>query len=622
MSFTLFVIIEMMTSKKISALKKSPAKWDYQKFDKIDGSHPLKKEVSDSVVEYQVRSRPGGEVAVFNFELAKDMGLIDKNHPEILTPELQAKINETFSIVIINEYDKEEGKEFPESEIKPKTYMATRYLQMQHPNKQGKTSGDGRSIWNGYIKGRKGITYDVMSCGTGATKLSPATHIYNKYFETGDPSISYGCGYAELDEGLASFFFSEIFWQNKLATERILAIIKYPKNISITVRAYPNLIRPSHMFSHLKQGNYDALKSMVDYYIERQRKNKVWEKAPKTKSKYNYFLKKECEVFAKLVARFETDYIFCWMDWDGDNILMDGGIIDYGSVRQFGLFHHEYRFDDDDRYSTTIKEQKSKGRYTVQTFIQLIDFLKTKEKKNIKEYDNHPVLKKFDKIYKEEKLKLFLARIGYHEDHIEYLYKYQKKTVNSFYKTFCYFEHAKSKHGRHEVGDGINWSAIFCMRDILRELPQLYLSRGNNISVSEFIGIIQSTYATEEDLELNAYRKKMVRKFQKSYWSLIEKTSSYFDTTSQQILLEVLVRSSVINRYDRVTGDSITKIVNKVMSAKPALTPDEVYQTMKEFSEYQNFDPSSGPFSLTAKPRRPKLLKSMLKIVREHREGL
>lgn len=610
-----------MTTKKISALKKSSQKWDYQKFDKIDGSHPLKKEVSDSVVEYQVRSRPGGQVAVFNFQLAKDMGLIDKNHPDELTPELEEKINETFSILIINEFDKEEGKEFPESEIKANTYMATRYLQMQHPNKQGKTSGDGRSIWNGYIKGRKGITYDIMSCGTGATKLSPATHIHNRYFETGDPSISYGCGYAELDEGLASFFFSEVFSQNQLATERILAIIKYSKNISITVRAYPNLIRPSHLFSHLKQGNHGPLKKLVDYYIERQRKNKFWESAPQTKSKYNYFLQKECEVFAKLVAKFETDYIFCWMDWDGDNILMDGGIIDYGSVRQFGLFHHEYRFDDDDRYSTTIKEQKSKGRYTIQTFIQLVDFIKTKEKKNIKEFDNHSLLKKFDKIYKEEKLKLFLSRIGLEDKQCEYLYKYHKKAINNFYQTFCYFEHAKSKYGRHEVGDGINWSAIFCMRDILRELPQLYLSRGKNINAKEFIGIIQSNYATEEDLEINNYRKTMIKKFQKSYWFLIEKVASYFEKTQQQVLLEIMVRSSIINRYDRVTGDSITRIVSKVIKAKPALSPDEIYQTMKDFSEYQNFDPNN-PGSLTSKPRRPKLLKSMLKIVREHREGL
>ena len=50
--------------------------------------------------------------------------------------------------------------------------MATRYLQTQHHNKQGKTSGDGRSIWNGYVKSEN-LIFDISSRGTGATILSP-----------------------------------------------------------------------------------------------------------------------------------------------------------------------------------------------------------------------------------------------------------------------------------------------------------------------------------------------------------------------------------------------------------------------------------------------------------------
>jgi hypothetical protein len=50
--------------------------------------------------------------------------------------------------------------------------MATRYLQTQHRNRQGKTSGDGRSIWNGYLKSDN-LIFDVSSRGTGATILSP-----------------------------------------------------------------------------------------------------------------------------------------------------------------------------------------------------------------------------------------------------------------------------------------------------------------------------------------------------------------------------------------------------------------------------------------------------------------
>ena len=69
-------------------------------------------------------------------------------------------------------------------------------------------------------------------------------------------------------------------------------------------------------------------------------------------------------LFDLIMTRFENDYIFCWLDWDGDNILIkDGGVIDFGSVRQFGLYHHAYRFDDDERWSTNIKEQKKKVYY-------------------------------------------------------------------------------------------------------------------------------------------------------------------------------------------------------------------------------------------------------------------
>ncbi len=84
----------------------------------------------------------------------------------------------------------------------------------------------------------------------------------------------------------------------------------------------------------------------------------------------------------------EDEYIFCWLDWDGDNMLMDGGIIDYGSIRQFGLCHHRYRYDDVERFSTNLKEQKKKARYLVQTFVQLVDFVRTGQKKDVRSFAN------------------------------------------------------------------------------------------------------------------------------------------------------------------------------------------------------------------------------------------
>ena len=463
-----------MGNTKIKESKPVKETSTYSKFKEIDGSHPLKKNIPEAVVEYQVRTRHGGQVAFFNFDLAKEIGLIPENHPNELTKELREEILNAFSIVIINEYDLMNNFNFPKEEIRPNTYMATRYLQLQHPCKKGTTSGDGRSIWNGQItKGQK--SWDISSCGTGATKLSPACNINKKFYQTGDPTVSYGCGYSEKDEGLSALFFSEVLHKNGLETERVLGIIEFSKGLAINIRVHDNLLRPSHMFNHLKQNNLPTLKRMVDYYIDRQVKNKIYKNLPNDqKSIYDYFLNQVVETFSEMAANFEDQYIFCWLDWDGDNILMDGGIIDYGSVRQFGLYHHEYRYDDVQRWSTSIKEQKLKARYIVQTFAQIIDYLKNEKKKPIEEYKNHHACLNFDKRFFDYKNRNILNKIGFNSQYVSYLLDNHKKEVQAFREDFSYFEMAKSSKGPQKVADGMNWNAIFCMRDILRELPQIY----------------------------------------------------------------------------------------------------------------------------------------------------
>src|SRR5690606_21142651 len=206
----------MNTAKK---LNQPPS---YLSFVQVNVKHPLQSKVSDVQVSYQARRRKGGKVRFFNFALAKEMGLIEDANLCELNAELEKKILDTFSLVIINEWDIENNKKFPKSEILPNSYMATRYLQLQHPDKLGRTSGDGRTIWNGTVE-HKGITWDISSCGTGGTRLSPACNINKKYYQTGDPSISYGCGYAEVGEGMETLIFSEVLHQNRFKTERLLA---------------------------------------------------------------------------------------------------------------------------------------------------------------------------------------------------------------------------------------------------------------------------------------------------------------------------------------------------------------------------------------------------------------
>ena len=592
----------------------------YHKFNEIDGSHPLKEANREGVVEYQARRRKGGKVIYFNFPLAKIMGLIPENHEPTLRKILEKRILETFSLVIINEYDLLNNVDIPPKEILPNTFIATRYLQLQHPNKQGKTSGDGRSIWNGQIR-HKAYVWDISSCGTGATRLSPATNIHNKYFKTGDPAISYGCGYSELEEGFETLFFSEVLHENHIRTERVLAIIEFDNGYTINVRAHHNLLRPSHFFMYIKQKQYVPLKMLTDYYIERELTAGRMLKAGSTKKQYKIFLETIANSFAEMAAKFEDEYIFCWMDWDGDNILMDGGIIDYGSIRQFGLFHSEYRFDDIHRYSTSIKEQKKKARYTVQTFSQIYEYLIKGIKHNINALNKHWAVKIYDKRFDHHKDRNILYKIGFNKQQIEHLLEQHRQEIRNFRRDFSYFERCKSEIGPHEVADGINHSAIFCMRDILRELPQLYLVGHTKLTNDEFIEIIKSTYATDSDLKVNSYRDNKIKSFQKHYWRLIEAVRNKSNASREKVLSTVSMRSAVINKYDRVTGDSICNIANKVIKHKPRLSPEDINAVLEYFVHYQNLDPDDIK-TIRIKSKYKKLLMTLVSLVKDLREGL
>ena len=602
----------------------------YSGFARIDGTHPYRTAMPSGFVDYAARTRAGGKVFYFNFALAKEMGLIAQNHPEVLNKELSKAILDAFSLEIINEYDVIHKHHFPVRTLKPNRYMATRYLQCQHPDKRGHTSGDGRSIWNGYFKGKRGA-WDISSCGTGATSLSPATAIEGKFFKTGDKNVSYGCGRADLADGISAGLMSDIFHRNNIPTERTLAVISYKNGTAINVRAYNNLLRPAHLFRYLKQGNYAELKSGIDYFIDRQVDNGLWEKQPQDDRKYLYFLKKIAYDFAHIAALFESEYIFCWMEWDGDNILMDGAIIDYGSVRQFGLFHREYRYDDVERMSTTIAEQKNKAKYTLQVFAQIVDFLIKKRKKTISHYAGHTILNYFDEVFEDTKNQCMIHKLGFNPDMQAALIKDRSfsKDLKEFRKICDYFERAQSKKGIYEVSDGITSNAIFCLRDILRELPQHYLAEYRPIPSEKFIDILRSEYGTDKDVALTPTRKAKVKRFQELYLALVSRASRHLHQPVNKLMADMRDRVALINRYDRVTGDAILYVADKMMKAAEKLHMNSalIHDIFREFVEQQILNPEY--FKETAHRNHRfkgekinKVFDAMLKNVRDMRSGI
>ena len=564
---------------------------EYRHIAQINGTHPLQDEVPFSHMSYAARQRRDGKVVFFNFGLAKEMGLIPKSHPHQFNATLKKTLIESFSQIIINEYDILNEVKIPKRDIKEHRYMATRYLQLQHADRRGLSSGDGRSIWNGVVK-TQGKTWDITSCGTGATCLSPASATQKKFFQSGDPDVSYGCGYASVEEGFTDALFSESLCINGVATERVLCIISFGDSYGVKVRAGQNLLRPSHFFLHLKQNQVERLRAMTDYYIDRQIANGSWAPVPKGENKYDYFLGKISETFAKISAQFESEYIFCWMDWDGDNILADGGIIDFGSIRQFGLFHHEYRFDDDDRWSTNIKEQKLKARHIVQSFTQMVNYIKTGKKKNHRLFFNSRSLKNFDKTFARHKQFLLLQKIGYTAEEAIFLQEQSSKTVRKYEEAFYYFERQKSKRGEVKVPDGISWNAVFCMRDILREFPRLLSeNKQKSLSASEFIQIIKSEYATRKDLKTSRCRTIRAIGFQEAYVKMIEDVARFQKETFERKIRQISKRAAVINRYERITGDGISTVGEILVGKMDELSTTDIQQFMEKFVARQNLNP-------------------------------
>jgi len=537
----------------------------YNQFDKLDGSHPWMSVVPDGYVPYRVRELGQGEVAYFNFPLAKEIGLIPLDHPHTLTSALKKKLIETFSIQIINEYDELHNKKIDPKTIKSNKYMASRYLQLQHSNKQGKTSGDGRGIWNGVLQ-TKGKLWDISSRGTGVTCLAPGAVEANRPLKTGAGEFGYGCGLAEIDELYSAAILAETLHLQGIHTERVLCVIDLGKGYGIGVRAALNLIRPAHLFLYLKQNRLDDLKQATDYLIQRQIQNQKWHlKSARSPQKYDEVAEIICRSFAEFTAKLDIDYIFAWLDWDGDNMLADAGIIDYGSVRQFGIRHDRYRYDDVERFSTNLNEQRTKAKQIVQTFLQLFDYIKTGRKKPIRNFAQHPILQNFNKYFAETRAHRLLYRMGFNDVQRKNVLKDQG-LFEMFDREFTYFERAKVSGQFQKVPDGINHPALFNMRSVLKVMPETLIKNGfesTRLEAPHFFELSLSCFAKSKDAKMRSKHLGHIQNFQRLYKLLVRAAAGR--QKPEIVLPGILERARKLNAEDRITGNALIQIVFEIM---------------------------------------------------------
>jgi len=597
-----------------------------ESFARLNGEHRFKKTNPGAYVEYGARKRRGGKVFYFNFDLAREMGLLppkkNERDPDVLTPELCAVLLDTFSIVIINEWDLKKKIQFKDTEIKPGKYMATRYLQLQHPSRVGKTSGDGRGIWNGEITHR-GVTWDVMSSGTGATCLSPATAISGKFFRSGDPRVCYGNGYNSLDDGLAAALMSELFHREGISTERTLVLISFPGGSSINVRAGKNLLRPSHLFWHLKQGNKESLQRAVDYCLSREQRNGALVLSKGSATPYpqtlTQFMKKVATDFARAAARYRSDYVFCWMDWDGDNILCDGGIIDYGSIRRFGGFHAGYRYDDGDRYSTRLGEQKAHARYIVQTFAQMEDFLLSGSKKPIHRFKNSGIARLFDSVFESELQRHFLYKLGLSPAQLKHWTESSRREsqlASNFFRAFSLLEKKQSQRGLETVSDGEATHALFIMSRFIRDYSALWDGSPSPLGHEKLTQHCKSEFATRSDLKNRDWLRKQWGELEKTFQQFAQVTAAQNGESLRSILRGWRMRASIRNAPVQVTGNGILAVMEVFLKGAHSQAQKDITAFFEAVARHETQKNKKQPSGV------PKRVSGALKALEKYEEGL
>jgi hypothetical protein len=235
------------------------------------------------------------------------------------------------------------------------------------------------------------------------------------------------------------------------------------------------------------------------------------------------------------------------------------------------------------------------------------------------------LLKLFDRHFQETLNQLLLEKIGFSKKQTEYLMESHPETIDRFKKYFSYFEKAQSKRKAYRVPDGITRDAVFCIREILREFPKLWLENPNPIGAEQFIEIIRSGYASRRDAALSFNRIKNAELFQKTYLELVKSAADkFYSGNLKRLMLEICMRSSLINRSDRITGDATIKVTRTLIRHIWRISATHLYQIIAVVAENQKFVPVNGGSDSPPAPRgkAKKLVEVHFELIQSHREGL
>ena len=336
---------------------------------------------------------------------------------------------------------------------------------------------------------------------------------------------------------------------------------------------------------------------------------------------YRAFAEAVARAFGRAAAIFEREYVFCWLEWDGDNVLLDGSIVDYGSVRQFGLFHREYRFDDGPRWSTTIPEQRAKARAIVRCFAQIAHALIAGRRAPLSAFARDPLLRLFDASFAATRDRLLLRHVGFDSKMEDALIARAYPLVNRFDRAHRWFETARSARGRVKVPDGITWNAVYSTRDLLRELPAIYASDPTPLAPETILEKAASSYATRSDRRPTPAKRRRASELQEAYLALARRAARLTGVPMRTVFSALAARASKINAYARVTGDGVAHAAARLTRSRRALGPDGVYEVIDRFARLRT-QPSARAGDAPASPDAKRVFDALFVLAIKTRDGL
>ncbi len=166
---------------------------------------------------------------------------------------------------------------------------------------------------------------------------------------------------------------------------------------------------------------------------------------------------------------------------------------------------------------------------------------------------------------------------------------------------------------------------VYSTRDLLRELPARYLEAERLVPAREFLRIAATTYVSRAHLKPTPSRARRARAFQRAYLGLIRSAARLTGKSMRSTLREVASRSSVVNRFARITGDASIDIASRLSRTRRRLDPGAVYAVIHALVEEHACLPArsgSEPPETSLDPTALRAVRALRAAIAGNRHGL